>query len=253
MRSFFRAELLFVCSFLLLFSGCQQGSIVDSNVDNEVSVIERDSDAGRNFDGVFDPLHGQDVGRELRREVNLGVPFTSQAPDGNWDSPYDEACEEASLLMVEYFYRGEELTKEISNREINALYDWQTVNGYTVDVEIAELADIARDYYGREGKVYYDEDVTIENIKFLVDSGYPVIIPAAGRMLGNPNFSGEGPPYHMVVVTGYDGKYFYTNDPGTRRGERFRYKQGVFVDAIRDWTGSVLTINSGRKALLVLK
>src|SRR3989344_7954888 len=28
-----------------------------------------------------------------RAEVNLAVPFTSQAPTGNWDLPYQEACE----------------------------------------------------------------------------------------------------------------------------------------------------------------
>src|SRR3989344_4989971 len=36
----------------------------------------------------------------LLAEVNLPVPFTSQAPHANWDMPYQEACEEASALMA---------------------------------------------------------------------------------------------------------------------------------------------------------
>lgn len=35
--------------------------------------------------------------------VNLDVPFTSQAPEGNWGSPFDHSCEEASVLMIHYY------------------------------------------------------------------------------------------------------------------------------------------------------
>ena len=47
--------------------------------------------------------------------------------------------------------------------------------------------------------------------------GVPVLLPAAGRLLRNPYFSGQGPLYHMLVVKGYtrDGKII-TDDPGTR-------------------------------------
>jgi hypothetical protein len=69
-------------------------------------------------------------------------------------------------------------------------------------------------------------------------SGKLVIIPAAGRLLGNPNFSGQGPIYHMLVVRGFDNKTgeFITNDPGTRKGEGYRYKYSVLINAIHDWS-----------------
>lgn len=33
-------------------------------------------------------------------EVNLDIPFTSQAPNQSWALPYKEFCEEASVLMA---------------------------------------------------------------------------------------------------------------------------------------------------------
>ena len=41
----------------------------------------------------------------LTKEINLDVPFTSQAPHLNWDQPYQDFCEEASVLMaVQYLH-----------------------------------------------------------------------------------------------------------------------------------------------------
>ena len=37
---------------------------------------------------------------------NLPVPFTSQAPAGVWTQPWQDACEEAAIVMVDHFYRG---------------------------------------------------------------------------------------------------------------------------------------------------
>ncbi len=82
--------------------------------------------------------------------------------------------------------------------------------------------------------------------------GYPIIVPMAGRDLGNPYFSGEGPWYHALVIIGYDKTSFITNDPGTRRGEHYRYKYDVLMNAIHDWTGVKENIRDGRKVALVV-
>jgi hypothetical protein len=48
----------------------------------------------------FDPLKNVHQ-KPLPKQVLLSVPFTPQAPHANWNPPFDEACEEAALLMVE--------------------------------------------------------------------------------------------------------------------------------------------------------
>lgn len=188
----------------------------------------------------------------VQNSVNLAVPFSAQAPYGNWVLPYSEACEETSLIMAEYFLRGQSLNAAEADKEIVALTGWVEKQGYAVDVSAQEVADIALEYYGRNGKVYYDGDVTIENMKRLLSEGYALIVPVAGQKLNNPNYVGAGPPYHMLVVKGYDGTNFITNDPGTRNGADFKYEQNLFYEAIHDWAGSKSNVLEGRKAFLVV-
>lgn len=89
-------------------------------------------------------------------------------------------------------------------------------------------------------------------IKKLITSGYPVILPVAGQLLGNPNFTGAGPPYHMIVVKGFDNKNFITHDPGTKNGANYKYSFATIEKAIHDWNGSKDNVLSGRKAMLIL-
>lgn len=199
---------------------------------------------------AFDPL--KDAPTSPPAQANINTPFTSQAPFADWSDTYNEACEEASLIIVEYFLRGKDLTANLANAEIITLINWEKKNGYEVDVTVEELAAIARTQYKRLAKTYSGDEVTEENIKRLVAAGHPVILPAAGRMLQNPYFSGDGPPYHMIVITGYDDQGFIVQDPGTKRGKNYRYSVSTVMNAIRDWTGSQNTIASGKKAILVI-
>lgn len=182
--------------------------------------------------------------------INLAVPFTSQAPHGVWDAVHEETCEEAAVLMVDAFFDGRVLTPDSVEAELLALVDWQKQRfGYFEDTTAAEVAIIAREYYGyADVEVRYD--ITVADIEAVVRSNLPVIVPLDGRTIGNPFFSGEGPDYHMLVIRGLtkDGK-FITNDPGTRRGEAYVYDAQVLWEAIYDWNGG-----SGprRKAIIVM-
>lgn len=184
--------------------------------------------------------------------VRLQVPFTVQAPTANWDPPFDEACEEASFLMVEYMLQGKTFTPESATAAITELVKYQHNNGYAIDIPIEDLARIAEQKFGRKTTVFTGDQVTVQAIEELLANGYPVIIPAAGQLLGNPYFSGDGPPYHMLVITGYDEKNFITNDPGTKRGEGFTYTKDHLVSVIHNWNGSTATITSGPKAMMIV-
>lgn len=155
-----------------------------------------------------------------------------------------------SLIMVHHFLEGTSLTREQAEQELQALVQWETEHNYKEDVTIAELGTIAEQYYGHDARIV--ENPTEEDIKRLLVEGYPVIVPAAGRDLGNPYFSGEGPWYHMLVLTGYGWWDFITNDPGTRRGAGYEYRFSTLLNAIHDWTGIKEEIRKGRSAVLVL-
>lgn len=185
-------------------------------------------------------------------EVKLNVPFTSQAPYGDWSMPYQEACEEASIIMATYYLFGQNLSSDLANSEILSLVKYEEENGYKVDIDASQTQQIAENYYGLIGNVYYGEDVTVENIKKLLASGYPVIVPAAGQILANPNYGGFGPPYHMIVIIGYNDRGFITHDPGTQFGAEHLYSYDTMMNAIHDWNGSKSTVSTGQKAMIVL-
>ena len=53
----------------------------------------------------------------LPSKVSIEVPFTSQAPFANWDEYHEEACEEASIIMVKYFYSPKRFERNFINNE----------------------------------------------------------------------------------------------------------------------------------------
>jgi len=181
----------------------------------------------------------------------LDVPFAAQSPYGIWDALHEEACEEMSLIMVRHFIDGTPLDEEIAEREVQQMVAWETANGYGVDVTTAELGAIARAMFGYHYLVL--NDVTADMLRDQVAAGTPVIIPVAGRALGNPFFNGEAPFYHMLVVTGYNEKGFITNEPGSIKGKEYVYTEEVLMNALHDWTGVKEEIATGPKNALIIR
>ena len=188
---------------------------------------------------------------ELPREINLDVPYTVQAPHANWNEPYQNACEEAAILMVDHFYKGKEIpSKEYADKELLKLVDYQnkTLGDYK-DTDTEETAQILRDYFGfKNVKVVWDP--SIEDIKRELAKGRPVVVPCYGRGLGNPNYTSPGPIYHMLVIKGYRGNKFITNDAGTRKGREYIYDMQVVINAVHDWNDG--DIQNGEKAMITV-
>lgn len=154
--------------------------------------------------------------------------------------------------MVEFYLRQSDLSPNNADIEINYLVQLEERRGWGVDISSQQVATLAAQTYRRNYKIYTGNDVTIATMKSLLAKGYPIILPVAGRDLGNPNFQGEGPPYHMIVLTGYNENSFYAHDPGTQFGAHYEYPQDVIQNAIHEWTGSKETVYEGGKAMLVL-
>ena len=188
-------------------------------------------------------------------DILLNVPFTSQAPFGVWDPLHEETCEEAALIMAEHFIKGTPLTPAIAEAEMQDLVLWEREHGYSQDVTAMQMADIARNKLDIRASIR--TQVTKQTIIDQLAAGFPVIIPAAGRDLGNPYFSGAGPWYHAIVIIGYRktwfNEYFITNDPGTKRGAKYEYKVQMVLDAIHDWVGMNERIREGRKVMIILQ
>ncbi|MDP3997695.1 MAG: C39 family peptidase [Candidatus Andersenbacteria bacterium] len=189
----------------------------------------------------------------LPAQVNLAVPFTPQAPRANWEDPYGEFCEEASVLMAVKYLRSETIVSpEEADAAMQAIKIFEEQRfGYYKDTNAAETAVILRDYYQIEDIALIDNP-TNTDIKQAVASGKVVLVPAAGRQLGNPYYQQPGPLYHMFVVKGYTNSgQFIVNDPGTRHGADFVYEEAVIMNAIHDWRDD-RNIEAGKKVILIV-
>ncbi len=182
-------------------------------------------------------------------KVRLKVPFTSQAPLLIWDAIHEDACEEASLIMVKHFLNDTVFnSKEETDSEINSIISYEQQNGYDPSITLSRLNRLTADLLDlKTGQVKTAS--TVNDIKKELADGHPVIVGAAGKILFNPNFKNGGPNYHMIVITGYDETGFVTNDPGTRLGENYQYDYGILFNAIHDYDSENI-LNGGKKYLV---
>ncbi len=190
--------------------------------------------------------------RELPSELNIAVPFTSQAPHANWDEEHGEFCEEAAVLMAgRYFTQRSIASKDDAEAALQQLKARElALFGYFKDTTAEETARLIEDRYPVETELL--KDPTVERLKAELARGHLVIVPAAGRQLKNPNFRQPGPLYHMLVLKGYtkDGQ-FITNDPGTRKGADYVYPFERIMAAMHDWNGGDVT--NGEKVVILVR
>ena len=188
---------------------------------------------------------------QLPQKVVLPVPFTCQAPYGNWNQPYQDACEEGAVIMA----MRKTLTKAQAKAEILELVEFHNKHyGDYRSTNAEQTAQLIRDFYKFEN-LFVTTEVSVIKIKSELAKGNIILAPMAGKMLNNPYYSRPNPDYHMLLIKGYDDstQEFITNDDGTRRGENYRYKYSTIINAIHDWTGNNKTIVNGDKKIIIVK
>lgn len=183
-------------------------------------------------------------------EINLAVPFYPQAPDGNWDAPWQEACEEASSVLAVYYATGKPLTKDQFRAEILALVDWENKTfGSYEHATVDQTARMMREALGFSDFEIVDNP-TVNQMKGVLAKGSVIVAPFSGKDLKNPFYSNDGPLYHMMVIRGFDSQNFITNDVGTKRGENFIYPISRIMETMHDWNAT--DIHLGAKRVIVV-
>lgn len=170
------------------------------------------------------------------KDIPRKVPFVLQAPLGNWDDPiFQDGCEEASVVMAMGWVNKEEMiSTQKALEQIKDMVEFENKTfGFNADTNLSDVQKIFSQYYSY-GKTAIRENINSQDMIGELQKGNIILVPAFGQALKNPNFTQPGPVAHMLVVKGYDEKTgeFITNDPGTKRGESYRYKKDVLFDAI---------------------
>ncbi len=191
--------------------------------------------------------------KELPTQFVLNVPFTSQAPEKNWDQPWQDACEEAAILMMDAYFKKYKLSPLFAKDEIVKMVAWEEEKEWGRSIEIEKIQTIFDSYLGLapKKKLRIVEDPTVEQLKRFIADGKPIYVVADGKVLSNPHFRNGGPDYHALVIKGYNETEFITNDPGTQFGENFKYKYDDLMKSIRDWNNG--NVKEGRRVILVIE
>lgn len=218
-------------------------SILEPSTSTQKDLVDQKEEV-KNIEPIEEELE------PVASSINLAVPFTSQAPTANWAQPFQDACEEASLLMVDYYYQDKKMPSKLEVENIlTQMVAWQEQNwGAHENLPAQKVADLALAVFNQ--KLELVTDLTPEKIKKYLQAGRPVIVPADGRKLDNPNFTNGGPDYHMLVIKGYIDDQFITNDPGTRKGADFIYTQQNLMDSIADWQANKKAATGGKIGLV---
>ena len=184
--------------------------------------------------------------------INLDVPFTSQAPEKDWGQPWQDACEEAALLMLDGYYKKYNLSPLFAKDEIIKMVEWEEKQGWGRSIEM-EKVRLTLEHFSTIAleHIRIVENPTVDGIKKSVASGNPVLVLADGKALPNPHYRNGGPVYHALIIRGYDEDEFITNDPGTQFGKGFKFKYDVLMNAIHEWNGG--DVKNGRKVILVIE
>lgn len=183
------------------------------------------------------------------------VPFIIQAPLANWSDPLQEnGCEEASVLMAIAWARGLSFSAISAEEAIIAMGEYQLKNyGQAVDTNAADTVERLFVAYWDFSTAQVHNNFSKSNLISNLQAGKLIIMPVNGRLLKNPYFTPPGPTTHMLVVIGYDPNTdeFITHDPGTRRGESYRYSASRLLAAAVDYpTGNHEVQDFSRKTFI---
>lgn len=175
--------------------------------------------------------------------VLLKVFYINESPDNAWTGPWKNACEEASITMVDKYYYGlSTVTIAEAKKEMSQLFDIQNkLWGGNANSDAARTARLINDNTIYNATII--ELPTIIQIKKELQGKRPVIVPLYGFDLNNKNIpfvpAPVGTSYHMIVIIGYDDatKEFITNDTGDiKAGANHRYGYDVLMNALHDYS-----------------
>lgn len=236
-------KILFFCIFLLIAVGITRFLLL------EIEVYSTENQ---------NASLSQITNLQIPKQVILGVPYINEAPDGKFSGNWKDACEEASMIMVEKYYSG---IKTVSINEaknaMQKLFDYEDkIYGSNHNSDAIRTVEII------ENNLSYNAEIktnpTIRDIKNQIAKKQPVISLHYGFDLKNPNipFAVNGSYYHMMVVVGYDDaiKEFIVHDDGDQKnGANYRYGYDLFMNSLHDYVFATDTTTGPARVIFTSK
>jgi Peptidase_C39 like family len=175
----------------------------------------------------------------LAEKVHLSVPYIIEIPDGTWTGPWKNACEEASMIMVDQFYQGvTTVGRQDSKALMWPLFTYQDkVWGSNADSNASRTVTIV------EANLDYTATIkrnpTVEEIKDELRAGRPVMSFHYAKYLSNPDhrFRVNGSYFHTMIISGFDEakRKFIVEDSGAENGLDYLYSYDTIMNTLGDF------------------
>lgn len=184
----------------------------------------------------------------------LHVPFTTQAPLGNWWL-HQESCEASTLTMlVAYWQRDPSLVIDpaAADRSINQIDRWKP----RLDLTDTMMGELAKAHFGYVYSIVPNDPAVIAG---QLSTGHPLIAEVRTHGLGNAHYPGYVTHYeqagwsvpHFVLLVGYDTTGVWLNDPGITLGRGYHISYAQLSHAIADLDEHHPALAQGQVLLVV--
>lgn len=177
---------------------------------------------------------------EQKETVKINVPYTTEIPLGSWVKPWNNACEEASIIMAESYYFGNKtMDKKTAAKYMSPLFPIEDkIFGSNADTDSARTAKLLNNYLSVVATI--KDNPTLEEIKNQLREGKPVVTFHYAKEIKNPNYHWRagGSYYHVILLVGFDDNTndFFVHDSGDPlTGEFHRYSYSTIMDTLHDF------------------
>lgn len=185
----------------------------------------------------------------LPQEKIIECQFYPQAPRANWVQPYEDYCEEATVIIWVNCMNEQTVDLKTFEWELSDIDHYFTTNFWkSHDQNIDQMAQAIAEQYTWITQIV--EEPTFDDLKQAVAKWYVIIVPLDGRQLKNPHYRNWGPDYHALLVVGYKWDKVVTHDVGTSHWAYYEYDKDVFFNAIHDLDRKNIT--NGKKRFLII-
>lgn len=199
----------------------------------------------------------------LDKEKELDIKFYSQFPldISTWkkyDEPYQNFCEESSLLNWYYYLIWNNPDIKEYNKDLlklkeleDLLFDW-----WYKHTSLEETLQLLIAFQWDNQKVFWEilENPSIEDIKENISKWNPIIVPLYWKWLSNNLFLWWWPVYHNLLIKWYTEKKIIVNEVWVSKWDWFNYKieeimeniynfnLDLYPDSFQDWKKEVLIL-----------
>jgi len=182
------------------------------------------------------------------------VPFTTQAPLGNW-AEHQESCEAANLTQLWFYWQHSQATV-IDPRTADAYI--RMIDGWKPrpDLDDTMLGDLAVAHWGYTYQLLPDDPAVIAQ---QLSAGRPLLAEVRTHGLGNSHYPGYSSHFeqtgwsvpHFVTIIGYDKSGVWLNDPGISSGRGYHISYAQLTHAIADLGQHDPSLDNGDTLLLI--